>query len=261
MSIHILKTSHIKIKIGNSTVGYKLWFYIFYNTFESQMLHSVKALSPSCFSDGPFLAFHVGTSSAYALNVEIFPRPSSPLHKRSTPTPVHFTLSSMTLKFLSLVWPSDVNSRLRLDKALRVYICTRDLHLAPLANRPPSCLTQKCGHQHWPALLFTSTAKYWTAGPAKPTSRVSPTPAWTTTAGFQLLFWPPLFSHQFIFTSLFKLLQWLSVNNTRARDWVRGWVQWAWKALVSLQSSYFRPHPSLWQTRIMPTCLHFLKIL
>ena len=112
------------------------------------MLHSVKALSPSCFSDGLFLAFHVGTSSAHALKVEVFPRPSSPLHKWSTPTSAHFTLRSMTLKFLSLVWTSDVNSRLRLDKALRVYICTQDLHLALSANGPPSCLSQKSGHQH-----------------------------------------------------------------------------------------------------------------
>lgn len=64
MSIYILKTSHITIKIGNSNVSYELRLYISHNTFKSQMLHSVEALSPFCLSNGPFLGFLVGTSSS-----------------------------------------------------------------------------------------------------------------------------------------------------------------------------------------------------
>lgn len=64
MSIYILKTSHITIKIGNSNVSYKLRLYISHNTFKSQMLHSVEVLSPFCLSNGHFLGFLVGTSSS-----------------------------------------------------------------------------------------------------------------------------------------------------------------------------------------------------
>lgn len=64
MSMYILKASHMTIKIGNSNVSYKLRLYISHNTFKSQMLHSVEALSPFGLSNGPFLGFLVGTSAS-----------------------------------------------------------------------------------------------------------------------------------------------------------------------------------------------------
>lgn len=68
MPMHILKTSNIMIKLGISNVSDKFWIYAFHNTFQSQLLYSMKALHPSCFSRGPFLVFHMGTLSlAFAL--------------------------------------------------------------------------------------------------------------------------------------------------------------------------------------------------
>lgn len=79
MSIYILKTSHITIKIGNSNVRYKLQFYTSHNTFKSQMLYSVEALSPFCLSNGPFVGFLVGTSSP-AHAPQDPPRPDTGVH-------------------------------------------------------------------------------------------------------------------------------------------------------------------------------------
>ena len=47
MSIYILKTSHITIKIGNSNVRYKLQFYTSHNTFKiTQLAHNRAKISP-----------------------------------------------------------------------------------------------------------------------------------------------------------------------------------------------------------------------
>lgn len=122
----------------------------------------------------------------------MLPRTLLALTQASTPTSARFTFRSTALKSLSLVWISDVNSGLRLEKALLVYIYTQDLYLTLSANGPQSCLSQKSGISIDQCCLLPPCPSSEQQGLPSPSPEAAPL-LWDHDSRLQALLQPPMF--------------------------------------------------------------------
>ena len=124
----------------------------------------------------------------------------------------------MTLKSLSLVWISDVNFELRLEKALLVYTYTQDLYLTlgewtaelPESEIWVSALTSAVCYPHVKVPSSRDCQAHLQGQP-----RPLCDPFWDSR--LQVLFQPPVLPHSFS-PPLFKILQQLFEKDAHARD-------------------------------------------
>lgn len=196
-----------------------------------------------------------GLPRGHFLSCPCSPGPSLALTQASSHI-CTFRTGPTALKSLSLVWISDVNSGLRLEKALFVYICTQDLYLTLSANGPQSCMESE--------ILGISIDQCCLLPPCPSTEQQGlPSPSeaapllWDRDNRLQALLQPPMFPHSFS-PPCSNSFSGCPEKDAHAQRLGSGAGSSSREGSCIYNHLPSRLHHSLWQTRIMPTCLPFL---